>query len=143
MRSHTSSLRLYVNVKVSYTLLAMNTNNDKTFSISDLSKEYQITPRTIRHYEDEGLLTPERNGTQRIYHHRDKVRLHLIMRGKRIGFSLAEIKEIITLYDSPSGEEKQKQLLQQKIHQRRAKLLQQQNDINSMLDELNNIESKL
>ncbi len=121
----------------------MNTNNDKTYSISDLSKEYQITPRTIRHYEDEGLLSPERNGTQRIYRNRDRVRLHLIMRGKRIGFSLAEIKEIIMLYDSPAGEEKQKQLLLQKIEQRRAKLLQQQNDISSMLQELSNIESKL
>jgi DNA-binding transcriptional MerR regulator len=121
----------------------MNNDKSKIYSISDLANECGITTRAIRHYEDQGLISPERQGTQRLYHARDKVRLHLILRGKRIGFSLSEIKEIINLYDLPHGEEKQKQLLQEKISERRAKLIQQQNDINSMLQELDTIKSKL
>lgn len=120
----------------------MNKNN-KTYSITELSKAFDITPRSIRHYEDKGLISPQRNNSQRVYQKGDKVRLHLIMRGKRIGFSLSEIKEIITMYDMPSGEEKQTTLLSKKISERREALYQQQNDIEVMLSELNRLEDKL
>lgn len=116
---------------------------EKTLTISSLSKEFNITSRTLRHYEEFGLLTPERQGTQRLYDYRDKVRLKLILRGKRIGFSLGEIKEIIELYDLPEGEQKQASFLLDKISLRRDALKQQQEDIARMLIELDDIEKKL
>jgi len=131
-----------VNVKHVYTQ-QMPMTSKTNHSISDLSKEFEITPRSIRHYEDKGLIQPARNGSQRIYSNGDRVRLQLILRGKRIGFSLAEIKEIIALYDSPSGEQKQTQLLLGKIKQRRLDLAQQQDDIETMLIELEQLENRL
>ena len=80
---------------------------DKTFTISDLSKEFDVTPRAIRFYEDQGLISPSRKGRRRIYKERDRIRLKLILRGKRLGFSLSEIKDIFDLYDSSPGEEGQ------------------------------------
>ncbi len=79
----------------------------QTYSISDLSRELDITTRAIRFYEEQGLLSPERRGLERIYSARDKVSLKLILRGKRIGFSLAECRELIELYDPSSGNLKQ------------------------------------
>ena len=117
--------------------------NESVFSISDLSKCFGITARTLRHYEEFGLLTPERNGTQRLYTKRDQIRLVLILRGKRIGFSLNEIKEILDMYDLPEGEQKQASFLLAKIEQRREDLREQQQDINTMLDALRDIEIKL
>ena len=126
--------------------------NDKTkteidspqiYSISDLSKEFQITPRSIRYYESEGLISPHRQGSQRIYDRGDKIRLQLILRGKRVGFSLAEIREIINLYDSPSGEQKQTTHLVSKIVERRDALYQQQKDIETMLSELDQLETRI
>ncbi|MCW8878571.1 MAG: MerR family DNA-binding transcriptional regulator [Kangiellaceae bacterium] len=120
--------------------------NDKTntYSISDLAKEFGITPRSIRHYEDEKLISPERNGSQRIYRKGDRIRLQLILRGKRIGFSLSEIREIISMYDEPSGgEEKQTEFLLRKIEERRDALYQQQQDIKTMLAELDRLEARL
>ena len=73
------------------------------FSISDLSAEFGVTPRALRFYEDEGLIAPERRGTQRIYSQRDRARLAWILRGKRVGFSLSEIREMIDLYDVGDG----------------------------------------
>ena len=118
----------------------MNTLSPKTYSITELSKEFDITTRSIRHYEQEKLITPQRAGSQRIYTKGDRVRLQLILRGKRIGFSLAEIREIITMYDSPCGEQKQTELLVSKIAQRRSALSQQQKDIDTMLVELSQLE---
>lgn len=118
-------------------------NLNITYTITELSKEFDITPRSIRHYEQEQLISPKRNGSQRIYTKGDRVRLQLILRGKRIGFSLAEIREIITMYDSPSGEQKQTELLLGKIEQRRTALTQQQHDIETMLTELNQLENRL
>lgn len=123
--------------------LAMKPSEETSHSISELSREFDITPRSIRHYEDKGLIKPSRNGSQRIYSKGDRVRLQLILRGKRIGFSLAEIREIITLYNSPSGQQKQTQLLLGKIKQRRLDLSQQQNDIKTMLVELEQLENRL
>ncbi|WP_196138006.1 MerR family DNA-binding transcriptional regulator [Aliikangiella sp. G2MR2-5] len=117
---------------------------DTTYSISDLAKEFGITPRSIRHYEDEKLISPERNGSQRIYRKGDRIRLQLILRGKRIGFSLSEIREIISMYDEPSGgEEKQTEFLLTKIEERREALFQQQQDIKTMLAELDRLEARL
>ena len=77
---------------------------DISFSISDLAREFGVTTRAIRFYEDEGLLSPSRSGRQRVYTSRDHVRLKLIVRGKRLGFSLSEVREIIEMYDLDSGE---------------------------------------
>ena len=112
-----------------------------TFTISQLAKEFDITTRTIRYYEDKALLTPERDGKHRIYLAKDKVRLKLILRGKRVGFSLDEIKEIIDMYDRPDGQQKQTQLLLERISERRQQLRQQQQDIDLMISELDRIES--
>jgi len=114
-----------------------------TYSISELSKEFEITPRSIRYYESEGLISPQRLGSQRIYHRGDLIRLHLILRGKRVGFSLSEIREIINLYDSPKGEQKQTTLLLGKIEERRDALYQQQKDIKTMLIELDHLETRI
>ena len=116
---------------------------ERSFKISELSEEFGITARTLRHYEDYGLLYPERKGNQRLYNYRDRVRLVLILRGKRIGFSLNEIKEILDLYELPEGEQKQTSFLLDKIQQRRDALIQQQADIKTMLSALHEIELKL
>ena len=80
----------------------------RTYTIGELARRYEVTPRTIRFYEQEGLLEPERRGQTRIYHDKDRVRLKLTLRGKRLGFSLAEIREVIHLYDhAPDGDERQ------------------------------------
>jgi transcriptional regulator, MerR family len=73
----------------------------QTWTIAAIAEEFGVTHRTVRHYEDLGLITPERRGTQRIYHRRDRTRLSLILRGKRLGFPLEEIRTIIDLYDAP------------------------------------------
>jgi len=71
---------------------------DRTYTISQLAREFEVTPRALRFYEDKGLLTPRREGLNRVYSHRDRGRLQLILRGKRVGLSLLEIKEILDLY---------------------------------------------
>lgn len=115
----------------------------KTYSISDLAKAYDITPRTIRFYEDQGMLSPVRQGRQRVFHERDHVRLRLILRGKRLGFSLAEVKEIIEMYDMESGGEKQLTYLLEKIEQRRASLEQQKEDIVEILRDMKGVEKRM
>ncbi len=115
----------------------------KTYSISELAKEFDLTSRTIRHYEDKSLLEPERIGTQRRYSSGDRVRLQLILRGKRVGFSLDEIKEILDLYQTPSGKQKQKIFLLQKLIARKNQLIDQRTCINEMIDELEQIELRL
>ena len=89
-----------------------------TFAIGELAKEFEVTPRTLRLYEEEGLIRPHRAGTRRIFSERDRVRLRLILRGKRLGWSLAEIKELFDLYDSSHGEEAQLELMLAKLQQR-------------------------
>lgn len=105
-------------------------------SISDLAKEFGVTTRTIRHYEDEGLLAPRREGTNRLFSNRDRVRLKLALRGKRLGFSLAEIRELFDLYDSARDEKRQMQEFLTKLERRRALLKQQHEDIEVMLNEI-------
>jgi DNA-binding transcriptional MerR regulator len=115
----------------------------RSYTISDLAKEFDLTTRTIRFYEDEGLLTPERRGQARIYSAGDRVRLMLILRGKRLGFSLAECKEIFDLYD-PSGDNKvQLNLMLDKLARRREALEQQLRDIQQMQQELDVAEKRI
>jgi DNA-binding transcriptional MerR regulator len=114
----------------------------ETWSIAELAAEYDVTLRTIRFYEDRGLLTPERRGTQRVYHPRDKVRLGLILRGKRLGFSLDEIAKIVDMYDAEPGEEGQLTYLLHQITTRRAELEQRRRDIDETLTELAEVEAR-
>ncbi|PTQ73907.1 MerR family DNA-binding transcriptional regulator [Pseudomonas sp. GV071] len=112
-----------------------------TYSISDLARELDITTRAIRFYEEQGMLSPERRGQERIYSARDKVSLKLILRGKRIGFSLAECRELIELYD-PTGNHKQLETFMRKIAERREQLRQQLLDIEQMQLELDTAEER-
>jgi DNA-binding transcriptional MerR regulator len=114
----------------------------QTWSIAELAAEYDVTLRTIRFYEDRGLLTPERRGTVRVYHPRDKVRLGLILRGKRLGFSLDEIATIVDMYDAEPGEEGQLVYLLDQITTRRADLEQRRQDIEETLHELAEVEAR-
>ncbi len=111
-----------------------------TCGIAELAREFGITTRTIRFYEDRGLITPGRDGQRRVYAPRDRVRLKLIMRGKRLGFSLEEIREMIDIYDVDRSERAQLRLVLGKITERRAALTQQQRDIASMQGELADLE---
>ena len=112
--------------------------SDTTFTISELAKEFDITPRTIRFYEDEGLLSPARKGMQRIYNKKDRVHLKLIVRGKRLGFSLAESRALIEMYDPGSQNKRQLQALLDAIDASSQRLEQQLTDIQIMKDELTN-----
>ena len=114
----------------------------KDYSISDLAQEFDITTRTIRFYEAEELLHPTRKGQTRIYSDQDRVHLKLILRGKRLGFSLAESKELITLYDPSSQNTKQLNRFLEKINERRKSLQQQLEDINVMQHELDEAEGR-
>ncbi|OZG73380.1 MerR family transcriptional regulator [Hahella sp. CCB-MM4] len=114
----------------------------KTYSISDLAKEFDITTRTIRFYESEGLISPERQGQTRIYSEKDRVMLKLILRGKRLGFSLAESRAILDLYDPQTGNKDQLQLLLSKIYERREALQRQLKDIEVMQRDLNEAEAR-
>ena len=116
--------------------------SSQTYSISDLARELDITTRAIRFYEEQGLLAPERRGQERIYSPRDKVSLKLILRGKRIGFSLAECRELIELYDPTSGNHVQLNSMLVKIAERREQLEQQLLDIEQMKLELDTAEER-
>lgn len=111
-----------------------------TYSISDLSKEFDITTRSIRFYEDQGLVSPSRKGQTRIYNQRDKVRLKLILRGKRLGFSLAETGRLFELYDVDKTSAKQLNSIMELIHNKKNDLKQQLEDISAVLIELNDLE---
>ena len=122
--------------------LSADTGAQESYSISELSREFQVTTRTIRFYEDEGLLRPDRVGRQRVYSPGDRVRLKLILRGKRLGFSLSEIGDIIQMYDSTPGESGQLTYFIDRIQQRRHALQQQYDDIEVTLRDLNQIEKQ-
>ncbi|OPX55366.1 DNA-binding transcriptional regulator, MerR family [Oceanospirillum multiglobuliferum] len=115
----------------------------KSYSISELSKEFEVTTRTIRFYEQQGLINPTRNGQTRIYAEKDRVRLMLTLRGKRLGFSLAETKELFDLYDSTlEGDEKQLKLMMGILEQRHAELEQQLQDIVRVKAELEAVKDR-
>lgn len=109
---------------------AAEAGKKQTFSISDLAQEFDVTTRSVRFYEDQGLLKPARKGQTRIFSSQDRVRLKLILRGKRMGFSLAETKELFDLWDkTPRGNEKQLNLMLETLDRKRAQLEQQKKDI--------------
>ena len=112
------------------------------YSISDLAQEFNLTTRAIRFYEDEGLLQPGRSGRRRVYSARDRVRLKLILRGKRLGFSLSDVRDIIEMYDLDAGETGQLRYFLNQIQERREALKQQRSDIDLTLRELDEIESQ-
>lgn len=112
----------------------------QTFSIRDLAGEFDVTTRTIRFYEDRGLLTPERDGQRRIYHKRDRARLVLILRGKRLGFSLDEIQQLVTAYETPEDEIPQLEQYLKTLTEHRETLLQQKEDLEKTLQELEQAE---
>ena len=109
---------------------------EASYSIAELSREFDITPRTIRYYEDQGLLFPKRAGLQRVYTKRDRTRLKLTLRGKRLGLSLAEIKDLIDMYDTARDESTQLTRFLKVLAARRALLEQQREDIEAVLAEV-------
>lgn len=113
-----------------------------TWTIAELAEEYDVTLRTIRHYEDRGLISPERRGSARVFHNRDRVRLALILRGRRLGFSLDEIATIVNMYDEQPGEAGQLHYLLDQIEVRRRDLEQRRRDIEQTLGELDEVERR-
>lgn len=111
-----------------------------TFGISELAETFGITSRALRFYEDRGLLNPHRDGTKRIYHARDRARLQLILRGKRLGFSLTEISAWLDLYELENGQQRQYEVLLIECRKRMAELEQKTDDLKETLSELKDIE---
>ena len=117
--------------------MSARTGKPSTFTISELAQEFEVTPRAIRFYEDMGLLAPGRVGRNRVYSQRDRTRLKLTLRGKRLGFALLEIRQLVTMYDSDSDMAPQLEAFLAALAAHRAQLLQQLDDIRVTLDELN------
>ena len=120
--------------------MASRAADSETWTIAQIAAEFGVTHRTVRHYEDLGLISPERRGQQRIYHRRDRTRLNLILRGKRLGFPLEEIRTIIDLYDAPRGRASQLEYVLGQIDDRRADLEQRRRDLDDALKELDAFE---
>ncbi len=118
------------------------TSMEKTYTISDLASEFDITTRTIRFYEEKGYIKPKRNGTQRIYDSADRTSLRLILRGKRLGLSLEETAEMIHMYGEPGGNRKQLEIFIQRIGEKRAEMERKSRDLEKMLDDLRRVEQK-
>jgi DNA-binding transcriptional MerR regulator len=116
---------------------------ERTFTISELADTFQVTPRTIRFYEDQGLLSPRRDGLNRVYSHRDRARLTLICRGKRLGFSLAEIKDFLDLYDVDDRQIEQMRFALAHGRERIASLEVQLVDVQQTLSDLRALESQI
>ena len=113
------------------------------FTIGELASAFALSPRAIRFYEDQGLLAPERAGTQRVYTKRDRARLQLILRGKRLGFSIADIREFLDLYDASNGNRRQMAMTLDRTRARIADLEQQLEDITVTMAELRDMEGDI
>jgi DNA-binding transcriptional MerR regulator len=113
------------------------------FSISELAREFDVTPRAIRFYEDQGLLAPRRDGQRRIYTPRDRTRLKLTLRGKRLGLTLSEIRELIDMYEPGRDERPQLQRFLAVLEEHKTGLLQQRADIEAQLSEIQAFEKKV
>ncbi|HEV7306494.1 MerR family DNA-binding transcriptional regulator [Ensifer sp.] len=113
---------------------------NKYYSITELTREFGISTRTLRFYEDEGLIHPERRGRTRLFRPADRRLIQEILRGRRIGFTIAEIREIIQVYKDPPGEMGQLQLLMSRVEEKREELRQKRKDIEDTLTELDNVE---
>ncbi|NQW11786.1 MAG: MerR family DNA-binding transcriptional regulator [Alphaproteobacteria bacterium] len=112
-----------------------------TYSMTQLCREFDLTSRAIRYYEQEGLITPSRRGRTRVFGARERTRLRLIQRGRRLGFSIVEIREILGLYDTTGDERAQLVHLLRKIRERRAQLEVQRRDIEAIEGELDRLEA--
>nr|WP_244530630.1 MerR family DNA-binding transcriptional regulator [Salaquimonas pukyongi] len=110
------------------------------YTITDLTREFGVSTRTIRFYEDEGLISPQRRGRTRLFRQSDRRLLSFILRGKRLGFSIAEIREIKDMYKEPPGESGQLRLLIDKVKEKRGELEQKRRDIEETLRELDQVE---
>ena len=117
-------------------------NRERTYGIGELARDFDVTTRTIRFYEEAGLLNPARDGQQRVYTDADRVKLKLILRGKRLGFSLSESRDIIEMYDPESGNARQLNALLSKIQERREQLTEQMREIELMQVELEEAEKR-
>ncbi|WEZ83682.1 MerR family DNA-binding transcriptional regulator [Rhizobium sp. 32-5/1] len=113
---------------------------NKYYSITELTREFGVSTRTLRFYEDEGLIHPERRGRTRLFRSADRRLIMEILRGRRIGFTIAEIREIIQVYKDPPGESGQLRLLMKRVEEKRDELRQKRKDIDDTLEELNNVE---
>jgi DNA-binding transcriptional MerR regulator len=109
---------------------------DRTYSISDLCQEFDVTPRTLRFYEQKGLLSPARRGWTRLFSYKDRARLQLILRGKRIGLSLEEIKDLLDLYHLRDGHIRQLQFAAEKLTERLEDLKQQRQELDQTISDL-------
>jgi DNA-binding transcriptional MerR regulator len=114
----------------------------KTYSISELAGEFDISTRTIRFYEEKGYLSPRRIGTRRVYSTADRTRLRLILRGKRLGLSLEETADLIRMYGSQSGNRQQLERFIARIGDKRAELERKRRDLEVVLNDLDNVETK-
>ncbi len=123
-------------------MTVMHTQDELTIAIGELARDFDITTRAIRFYEEQGLLHPVREGQQRIYYAKDRVRLKLILRGKRLGFSLAEIKTLFAMYDTNPSSAVQLATMLDLTKQKRDTLQQQLHDIQMLISELDEVESR-
>ena len=123
--------------------MTMDSTERGEFSISELSREFDVTPRAIRFYEDQGLMSPRRDGQRRIYTARDRTRLKLTLRGKRLGLSLSEIRELIDMYEPGRDERPQLKRFLAVLQAHRETLLQQRADLEAQLSEIQSFEKKV
>jgi len=114
-------------------------DDETTYAIGELAREFDITPRSIRFYEEQGLMSPSRTGQNRVYLNKDRVRLKLILRGKRLGFSLAEVKTLFDMYDTNPNSAIQLEAMLEMTEQKRAVLKQQLEDIQMLMTELDDV----